>query len=213
MRNVTFQVTLQENRSLCGQRLRIWTGAGRDHSCAEECLYRFRISSSWVGNNPPLQIHSFNENRDPTNDVLNCCIVFSSVPLHPMPTYATPFFRRGLISTARHSGTSFPAHPKLNLGAQPPTNPTLANDSHSNPRRAPSLASFLALTCTWTTRHATHQHECFRCCSVLTLATQWSPPPPHIHAVPPPRAPALPPSVASPRAGKERGRSGEGRAG
>ena len=37
-----FQVTLHENGSLCGLWLRIWTGAGRQVSHADECLDLFQ---------------------------------------------------------------------------------------------------------------------------------------------------------------------------
>ena len=36
VRTVTFHVTLHENGSLCGWRVRIWTEAGREPICAEE---------------------------------------------------------------------------------------------------------------------------------------------------------------------------------
>ena len=42
MRTVNFEVTLHENGSLCGQQLRIWTGACRDLVRAGERLDLFQ---------------------------------------------------------------------------------------------------------------------------------------------------------------------------
>jgi hypothetical protein len=48
MGKFTFQVTLHDNVHLCGQWLRIWTGAHTDPFRVEECLDLFRLNVSFV---------------------------------------------------------------------------------------------------------------------------------------------------------------------